>query len=60
MLQAKALRGVLLNGTCLVATAFDLSCWRLPEPLLSSLVTLVSELVTGEWVAGLASGWREW
>ncbi|KAF6258720.1 hypothetical protein COO60DRAFT_1701205 [Scenedesmus sp. NREL 46B-D3] len=38
-------RGLLLQGVCLMAAAFDLSPWRLPGPVLQQLLDLVVAVV---------------
>lgn len=44
-------RGLLLQGVCLMAAAFDLSPWRLPGPVLQQLLDLVVAVVAGGWHA---------
>jgi hypothetical protein len=42
-------RGLLLQGVCLMAAAFDLSPWRLPGPVLQQLLDLMVAVVAGGW-----------
>jgi hypothetical protein len=44
-------RGLLLQGVCLMAAAFDLSPWRLPGQVLQQLLDLVVAVVAGGWGA---------